>query len=904
MVIAIFSGCILSIVCAASQGEAKTSNPDLGLSQEVRIFFLGNSYTAAGGGQQRLVPKLLEAGQGVVVRVGHSGHAGETLQGYLERNRGEWPRWRKDRAVEKHLPKYKKRGKGDQEIEAIFEKERAAYRQEKGSLDKAIADGGPWDYVILQVSNNRLDDSEEQELALASAVNELVTKFRKANPESIILLYSTWVDQESPELQFRTDMLCKQLAGKYGLRMAPAGTAMHKAHAERPKLNLFRTNTDSHPGIHGAYLAACTLYATITGHSPIDLPNSFIITTSNDFGNPNEEKTKLFKIKEDDARYLQKTAWQTCIVNQFSCSPKDANERKNTLCQSSSDFSSSAAEPHHPFPDHCWGVYGRGQQWNPKKVNRQTTPLIKGVTMSVHWRDIEPKPGRFEFNTILGNRLKAAIDNDYYVYLSIYFAPDFPGWLEQKGVRLFHTEPGIGGNGTLQPTVWAYYLDDRYKKYYYRVLQKTGDYLRSLPQKLSQRILYVECNEGSTGDPGPYKHKTLNSKYTISPEQWLEFRIAAWDIYRQAFQKNGLNIPLLFKTNRRTMNKELDYLFDHFDIFGLKQGQASHGYNMNNTQPDLLLWRNVNARAQRQGKMVFSRGEMDTVWQKCGWAAKYPQQFLYWAAIFASHYGIDMWDMRYDACLSGKSEAGVRFFNKYANERHDPEIARHAFCAFRRGLDASDANTFSQDIYGKAESGNVQRYLAIAKAFRDYGAVQGDPNQGASGSRMVSRRRKVFNDVGWKTERGNYCRYLTQISPEKTSIAYWHKGPSGSIQGRFARGFDIAAGKSQMFFRLDDKFLPSGYPVRLLLRVIYLDEGKGTWNLSYASAGDMKEAIHVINSDSGQWKEKTVIIYNAAIDNSGPHDSDLVLTGKGSDSVFHMIEVEKLSISASASSKN
>jgi hypothetical protein len=263
-----------------------------------------------------------------------------------------------------------------------------------------------------------------------------------------------------------------------------------------------------------------------------------------------------------------------------------------------------------------------------------------------------------------------------------------------------------------------------------------------------------------------------------------------------------------------------------------------------------------------------------------------------------------MWDMRYDACLSGKSEAGVRFFNKYANERHDPEIARHAFCAFRRGLDASDANTFSQDIYGKAESGNVQRYLAIAKAFRDYGAVQGDPNQGASGSRMVSRRRKVFNDVGWKTERGNYCRYLTQISPEKTSIAYWHKGPSGSIQGRFARGFDIAAGKSQMFFRLDDKFLPSGYPVRLLLRVIYLDEGKGTWNLSYASAGDMKEAIHVINSDSGQWKEKTVIIYNAAIDNSGPHDSDLVLTGKGSDSVFHMIEVEKLSISASASSKN
>jgi hypothetical protein len=257
--------------------------------------------------------------------------------------------------------------------------------------------------------------------------------------------------------------------------------------------------------------------------------------------------------------------------------------------------------------------------------------------------------------------------------------------------------------------------------------------------------------------------------------------------------------------------------------------------------------------------------------------------------------------MRHDACLSGKADAGIRFFNKYANERHDPAAARHAFCAFRRGLDASDTSAFPEDVYGKADAGNVQRYVAIAEAFRAYGAVQGDPEAGATSSRMVSRRRKDFNDVGWLTERGNYRRFLNQIDPEETSVAYWHKGPEGSIQGRFARGFDLAAGKDAMFFRFDDEFFPSKDAGRLLLRVIYLDEGKGAWRLSYRSSGGMKEAMRVVNADSGQWKETSVAVDGATIDHRGPRGADLVLSGEGADSVFHMIEVEQLAVSTAES---
>ncbi len=295
---------------AAQLDKRRTDSPDRPTSDESRdvsVFFLGNSYTAAGGGQQRLVPELLKAGLGVGVRVGHRGCAGETLRGHLERNLGQWPRWRENRMFERQIPRFERAGKTDEEIAAMVEHERAVYRQDEGALDDAILDGSPWDYVVLQVGKGRFD---AEKYDLADAVEELVTKFRTSSPESVIILYSTWVDQEEPERQPESDRVCLELARRHGLRMAPAGTAMHPAHAGRPSLDIFRTATDSHPGIHGAYLVACVLYATITDKSPVGLPSSFDMEASYDFGDPSEHDQQRFTIEEGDARYLQQQAWR------------------------------------------------------------------------------------------------------------------------------------------------------------------------------------------------------------------------------------------------------------------------------------------------------------------------------------------------------------------------------------------------------------------------------------------------------------------------------------------------------------------------------------------------------------------------------------------------------------------
>ena len=72
----------------------------------------------------------------------------------------------------------------------------------------------------------------------------------------------------------------------------------------------------------------------------------------------------------------------------------------------------------------------------------------------------------------------------------------------------------------------------------------------------------------------------------------------------------------------------------------------------------------------------------------------------------------------------------MEFFNKYANQ-HDVRTATAAFCAMRKGLDASDLNSFPESIYGKADMKNLDRYLKIAQKYKDFGAIQGDPEKAA-----------------------------------------------------------------------------------------------------------------------------------------------------------------------------
>lgn len=543
------------------------------------------------------------------------------------------------------------------------------------------------------------------------------------------------------------------------------------------------------------------------------------------------------------------------------------------------------------FPDNCWGVYSWAG-WNTKEVTPKSHPLIKGVPLIFKWSQFEPKPGQFAFDKELRTKLELADKYNYYTFLMIWVAPNAPRWLYDNGVPEVAMTETVNPLGQSRKGKFQYYLDEDYIKYYHRMITELGKYLQKLPENLRKRVLYVQSAEGSTGDGDPYKGEPLDAKYNISKEQWNEFRIVAWDVMKKAFSndKGKLVTPILVNYDANG-EKEYNWLINNMPVIGLKNGMFSHGYQISETKTRIENWNSFHKIAAEKGIGMFSRGEQDGEWKVYGWSTKNTEQAFYWSGIFATHCGLDMWNVPAEASLGYKHKDGINFFNKYAGQ-HNPVTAKAAFCALSKGLDASDVAKFSEKEFGKLDRKNVERYLKIANAYSKFGAIQGDP-QKATGGGMVNRKANDYNDVGWGIFDSNLSRFIEQIDAEETSEGWWHVGASESIYGRFARSIKVNNGKGGMYFDINNDFSKTAKTIEV--RLVWLDKGVGEWSVLYNSEKKAdKNLFTVTNKNTGKWIEKTVLIKDADFKNKGERKSDLSITTKSNEtSIFHLLEITK-----------
>ena len=82
------------------------------------------------------------------------------------------------------------------------------------------------------------------------------------------ILFMSWAYKDKPEM---TAELAEQytIAGKAnGAQVVPAGLAFAKSIARKPDLELYVADK-RHPSPAGTYLAACTVYASLFGKSPV-----------------------------------------------------------------------------------------------------------------------------------------------------------------------------------------------------------------------------------------------------------------------------------------------------------------------------------------------------------------------------------------------------------------------------------------------------------------------------------------------------------------------------------------------------------------------------------------------------------------------------------------------------------
>ena len=280
----------------------------------MKIFFLGNSYSGAAGDQMNLVPAFLHS-RGWKVTPAAYYRAGEDLVGFWERNAG-YELLPGDRAMLARMTT-------DAEREAHRAAVKRARGQTIGELDRALK-ANKWDVFVLQSS---LDTAQPQRFEFQKYARLLAGTMRQNNPRARVVLYMIWSSQNDPKGQQVMSDSCYEAARANGLVLAPVGEAFWKVHAERPGIILHRTPQDSHPSTAGGYLIAMSLYAAVTGESPVGLPNTVMIPVSYDFPiavnvQHRKEKTQAlnrkqpveFAVDKDQAAFLQQTAWKTFVA--------------------------------------------------------------------------------------------------------------------------------------------------------------------------------------------------------------------------------------------------------------------------------------------------------------------------------------------------------------------------------------------------------------------------------------------------------------------------------------------------------------------------------------------------------------------------------------------------------------
>lgn len=533
-----------------------------------------------------------------------------------------------------------------------------------------------------------------------------------------------------------------------------------------------------------------------------------------------------------------------------------------------------------------WGVYSWAN-WKPKKINKNSAPNVKGAAVIIHWKNVEPQQGKYKWQQQLGSKLKQAIDNDFYVHIMLWVGPHSPSWIYQQGVPKVRTDRKVNALGhDSDKNTYPYYFSPKYKELFFNLIKEFGAYVDSLPQEYRDRIVFVQSCEGSTGDGWGYKGEPLEQKYLMSRDEFDHFRMETWAQYKKYF-----SLPIMVNVDGHTLQNTEQWLFENLMPMGVKQGMFSHGYHVSDNNRRLAEWYRINKKAHAAGKYIFSRGEMDKELNVMGWSKNNIPEALYWSAIFATHTGIDVWNVSSDALTKPENQPALIFFNRYAGQRL-AEKSQYAFVALRQGLNAADKTRFPEARFGAANKKNQQRYEKIAKNFSARGAVQLDTKSAMYGG-MINRKRKGYNDVGWNIITGNYARFLTQLKPEETSIGYWHQGPTEQPYGRFSRAFKLNNGQGQMSFVLDKDFFPQpDIPKDITVSVTYLDRGKGQWALNYQQANKV-QSVTVQNRGTGRWLTKQIPLKQALLNRSlSAADMQLVYLS-GDNTLFHMLEVKR-----------
>jgi hypothetical protein len=154
----------------------------------------------------------------------------------------------------------------------------------------------PFQLVILQGGSGE-PLSDKRRAKFRETVIEFNKMITERGGKTALYLTHAYVEphkQANPQNLRLTEELYVSVGNEIGALVIPVGLAFEEAYRRRPDIKLHKDYDGSHPELIGTYLAACTVYASVYGKSPVG-------NTYDYFG----------KIDRDTAAFLQQVAADT-----------------------------------------------------------------------------------------------------------------------------------------------------------------------------------------------------------------------------------------------------------------------------------------------------------------------------------------------------------------------------------------------------------------------------------------------------------------------------------------------------------------------------------------------------------------------------------------------------------------
>lgn len=161
---------------------------------------------------------------------------------------------------------------------------------------KKLRVGKPFDLVVLQ-GGSFAASSEEKKKSFTDAATAFDAEIKKTGARTALYMTHAYVKPHkkvSPTMTRDLEALYTSVGNKLGALVIPVGLAFEESYKQRPDLRLHKDYDGSHPNMAGTYLAACVVYASLYGKSPIGNPYDY-------YG----------AVDKDTAAYLQKVAETT-----------------------------------------------------------------------------------------------------------------------------------------------------------------------------------------------------------------------------------------------------------------------------------------------------------------------------------------------------------------------------------------------------------------------------------------------------------------------------------------------------------------------------------------------------------------------------------------------------------------